>query len=269
MDELEKKTVVELKDMAKKAGIRGYSKMRKHDLIESLKEILLEGKKTRRRRKVTGKQKNVSRVASETLSSAGAPSTLEEKMPDARFVAVEDRAKAVEKKAVEEVLPASHPGERVVVVPRDPEWVFIYWETSEQAWEKARKDFRGGRSVLKLYHGETQPSTVLVRAEVGLKQGKFYARVPRSGGMVRAEVGIEKEDGSFYPVLISQVVPTIGSGQRGGEVRFMTVPFEVPLKELKERGSLVPSGQGAQSGQILTEKEFRRIYGDLPSSYRK
>ena len=270
MEELEKKTVVELKEMAKKAGIRGYSKMRKHDLIESLKESLLEEKKPKRRRKVTGKQKkDIPRKASETLSSAGADSTLEEKMPDARFVAPSDKVKIPPHAGEGEVLPTSHPGQRIVVVPRDPEWVYIYWEASDEALEQVMKDRGKGTAVLKVYHGETEPRDTLISAEVSLKQGKYYARVPSSGGVVRAEVGIQKHDGGFWALLISPVVPTIGAGQRGGDVQFMTVPFDVPLKKLKKQGGLVPASEGTRSGQLLTEKEFRRIYGDLPWSYRK
>lgn len=277
MEELEKKRVVELKEMAKKAGIRAYSKMRKRDLIESLKEFLAETSQVRKKRKTRGKkEKPLSSPVCTDLHEADAPSTLKEKMPDrekmpdARFVTPSEKISSVGERAEEEALPSSYPGKRLLVVPRDPEWVYIFWEIGNEELEKAKDEFGAGREVLKVYHGETQARAVLVSTEVQLKQGKYYARVPSSGGVVRVEVGIEKEDGNFYPVLGSSHVPTIPAGHRGGEVqvRFMTVPFDVPLTELKQRGTLVTSTEVAQPVQVLSEKEFRNIYGDLPWSDR-
>jgi len=49
MDDLRKKTVVELQEIAKKAKIRGRSKMRKQELIEALSKVSQGSKNTRKK----------------------------------------------------------------------------------------------------------------------------------------------------------------------------------------------------------------------------
>jgi len=315
--ELKKKTVAELRVLAREAGIRGYSRMTKEALLEALSTAPHtrararkrtaavappEGRKARTRKPRTTTEddrmlaalesseedvpeffdysehpdllpeaKDIEQLYEELVAAVDAE---DEKMhpEDPGAAAVQPREPTARDAApasgpvanpqgaaaphAEDLgdLPGGYGEDRLALVPRDPEWAFIHWELSDRTWRAAEQAGGPGRAILRVTFESPEGRIDRTDAEVYPFSGRYYARIPSSGRYVTAELGLLDAGQGFHAVLRSDRVLAPRVGTHPGPVRFLTVPPDRPLREVRANPS-------EPVGRILSEEEYARLYG--------
>lgn len=199
----------QLIELAGKVDIKGRHRLRKRDLIQELRKYLPVLKEELNRLRVPLKnagnqQAGSSRVAEKPAATAPSPTT---------FV---DRGAP---------LGTSYGQDRLVMLVRDPYWVFCYWELDGTACEKlkarhGKEIFDGARWVLRLHmQNDGQPTDIDVHCDAR----NWYINV-RDNCEMHGEIGIVTRPGKFLGLATSNRVRT----PRGGmseqtEPEFMTV----------------------------------------------
>lgn len=165
------------------------------------------------------------------------------------------------------VLPASYAEDRLVLVPRDPEWVFIYWELSDASYRRALALVPGGRVVLRLYVEQDSGTTGVSEQDVGAGSRRVYARARGGDRAMMAELGLRGGGDVFVTMVRSERAHVPVARVRPGTPRFMSVPFDVPLRTLREQGHVAGGRFVDTRGRLLTEAEYHRLFGrSVPGS---
>lgn len=127
--------------------------------------------------------------------------------------------------AADTVLPDREPGElphgygtdRLVLLPRDPWWVFAYWEVIPAVRGTALRglgaEAEGARDVLRVYDVTFLTFTgdnAWFFFDVELTPGadRWYVNVPRPAAAYVAEIGLRTRAGRFVPLVRSSTVST-------------------------------------------------------------
>lgn len=223
-------------ELAGKVDLKGRHRMRKRDLIQELRKYLpqLKDELARLRPAVKAALKP---AGSSTMTSKSAPA------PSAgpQFV---DRGAA---------LPTSYTQDKLVMLVRDPYWVFCYWELSGSARttleaQHGRGVFDGARWVLRVHSsGQGRPTDIEVQPEAR----NWYVNV-RDNSDLFSEIGIITRQGEFLGLTKSNRVRTPRGGmsdQDGAE--WMTV--EGDYANIKRHVSRTVTIQ-AGTGQLLAER---------------
>ncbi|HHV53864.1 MAG TPA: DUF4912 domain-containing protein [Firmicutes bacterium] len=121
-----------------------------------------------------------------------------------------------------EDLPGSYGKDRLVLLVRDPRWLFAYWEVTEDTWERTRSaagpaEWDRGRTVLRVVEagagvrhpeeangGPAADERALWQAEVG-SSNNWYVELGTVTSPVRAELGRLLPGGRFIPLLQSNL----------------------------------------------------------------
>ncbi|MGQ9532010.1 MAG: DUF4912 domain-containing protein [Desulfotomaculales bacterium] len=111
-------------------------------------------------------------------------------------------------------LPAAYGADRLVLLARDPHWLYAYWEVSATREKEFRATFgpeawQASRPVLRLYDvtpGEPAPDYL----EIAVQEGtvNWHIHVGRPDHAFRAELGRKLPDGRFVPLLVSNIATT-------------------------------------------------------------
>jgi hypothetical protein len=127
--------------------------------------------------------------------------------------------------AADSVLPDREPGElpyayghdRLVLLPRDPGWVFAYWEVTPAVRGNALRalgvEAEGARDVLRVYDVTFLTFTgdnAWFSFDIELLPGadRWYVSVPRPAAAYVAEIGLRTRTGRFVPLVRSSTVST-------------------------------------------------------------
>lgn len=131
------------------------------------------------------------------------------------------------KKFVENLdLPAGYNHTNLTLIPRDPYWIFAYWEISPSALEKlkkriGKKSFENALYKIRMhdvtsvdFNGKNANSSFDV--DITEKKGNSYINLPCDNVNYRAELGISAPDGNFFPLTMSNyaAVPRLSSSPR-------------------------------------------------------
>lgn len=106
-------------------------------------------------------------------------------------------------------LPNGYGVTRLVLMPRDPQWMHAYWEIAPYTWAEAEKSFGGevrrtGRAVLRFFTaGSAKPS---FDVDVSLDTRNWYTRLEGAGGAWYAQLGLILPDGRFVLLAISNTI---------------------------------------------------------------
>ncbi|MEM4307696.1 MAG: DUF4912 domain-containing protein [Thermoplasmata archaeon] len=110
--------------------------------------------------------------------------------------------------AVIEPLPASYEEDKLVLLVRDPRWIFAYWDLSNQSKIKLAVEIEKSlgtlRKTLRVYE-LTKGKKKCVDIDVG-NTTSWYINVPHPDTEYQAEFGLKDENDNFVPILISNVV---------------------------------------------------------------
>ena len=110
-------------------------------------------------------------------------------------------------------LPHDYGDTKIVVMVRDPEWVFAYWEVNDAKREKM-KLFRTGhdrRVVLRFYKVDgrdwpSEPAHYTFDVEVGPYSSSWYLRMPEPDSQWVAELGMFDPEGNYVSIARSNVI---------------------------------------------------------------
>ena len=267
-------TVIQLRAIAEKRKLTGYSKLRKGQLVALLlprgptatepTRARSASAASQARAKDSKSDRNQTGVSGQATTLTGKSAPLAKPARPARIEVVpagrarteaetkteptppvEPSAESTKPFDEHHGLPDSYGQPLAVLMPKNPEWLFLYWDFDDPTRSRLSDDgndtflmvFMDGREVL------STPTPV---------EGKrHYIRVPGGGGRVEAHLGSFR-DGRFQAVLISNAVV-------------------VPSARVSEnhRVSYVASSwiqterQAEKSPGLLPDEQYRAFFGDI------
>jgi uncharacterized protein len=249
---LEEMTLRQLRRVASEYGVSRYSRMRKEQLLAAIEEI------QRTRFSSTPSRKLEAQEAVEAAKFDVGQSDL---TGGSLAVVDEDLAD----------LPQGYGESRIVLMPRDPQWAYTYWDISNEHKEALRS--QGGQQLaLRIYdvtdlslqfqspHSvQEYPSDELAR--------EWYLPIPVSDRDYMAEIGYRCADGRWLvlarsaPVRVPPVYPSDWI-----EDQFVTVSWEEDLRdktflELVPPSKRIMVGDATMAGTITGNPIYDEIFG--------
>lgn len=232
---LDQMTLRQLRRVASRYGVSRYSRMRKDQLLESIRVA----------------QKNASVPA--TMNHQASPEfsgtvTDQERVEAAKFeVGQEDAVELASVDAEINDLPEGYGETRIVLMPRDPQWAYTYWDIPHD--HKVILRNQGGQQLaLRLYDATNIDLAYQVPHSVQeypcdeLAQ-EWYLPLPVSDRDYVIEIGYRCADGRWLVLARSvpvHVPPTYPSDWV--EDQFVTVDWEMDLQD-QQIATLVPPEQ--------------------------
>ncbi|MEB3318062.1 MAG: DUF4912 domain-containing protein [Cyanobacteriota bacterium] len=164
-----------------------------------------------------------------------------------------------------EMTPAPRPGgeTRVVFLPRDPQWAYVFWDISEEDREEALRD--GGQQlclrvadVTGLAGGSSHPHT-LQEVVVDSQATEWYLPVPLSDRDYRVELGYRKGSGGWISLAQSSVarVPALHPSE---QILDQFVPFSLEA---------LPSGVQPTPAETADPGLHERLYQTATARWRR
>lgn len=257
--ELEKKTVAELKGLAKKKKVSLESGIKKAEIIRLiLKALNEEGEKVKKtakpkpakavkpkvkkiakkvkkeEKKIAKPATKVKRVAKKVAKAEVKPSpkvrpAVKEKkavtplLPHTpkkidTFEEVVEEAKYYEPVEVhyppEKELPMEYGENKIVIMARDPNWAFAYWEITPEILEKSRKKAGGGANLtLRVYDItgiDFDGKNALSHFDISVYErvSNWYIELGKPDRSFCADLGLLTPKGYFIPIVRSNVIIT-------------------------------------------------------------
>ena len=213
---LEEMTLRQLRKVASECSISRYSRMRKDQLLASIQEV---------------QRTKISLSPSRTLEA-------QEEVEAAKFeLGQEDRTGGTLASVDEGLgdLPGGYGESRVVLMPRDPQWAYTYWDIPNQHKEDLRR--QGGQQLaLRLYDVtdmslEYQSPHSIQEYPCDELAREWYLPMPVSDRDYVVDIGYRCADGRFLvlarsaPVRVPPVYPSDWI-----EDQFITLPWEEDLR---------------------------------------
>lgn len=267
---LEEMTLRQLRKVASECGVSRYSRMRKEQLLASIQEIQ--------------KTKAVVPGPSPGLES-------QEQVEAAKFeVGQEDRGgetlAAVD--AGLNVLPDGYGESRIVLMPRDPQWAYTYWDVPNRHKQDLRH--QGGQQLaLRIYDAtdislESQRPHSIQEYPCDEMAREWYLPIPVSDRDYVAEIGYRCADSRWLLLARSapvRVPPMYSSDWM--EDFFITVDWQTELRGKQVFKLAAPNHRDSEAGmetaaepplhdQVMTmaqETEAQRVAGSLYGSMQQ
>ncbi|AFY66940.1 DUF4912 domain-containing protein [Geitlerinema sp. PCC 7407] len=246
---LEEMTLRQLRRVASEYGISRYSRMRKSQLLASIQEV---------------QRTKFSLSPSRTLEA-------QEEVEAAKFELGQEDRTGGELSSVDEGLadlPSGYGESRIVLLPRDPQWAYAYWDVPNEHKEDARR--QGGLQLaLRLYdvtdiNLEHQSPHSLQEYPCDELAREWYLPVPVSDRDYAIDIGYRCADGRWLvlarslPVHIPPVYPSDWI-----EDNFITINWDEELRGKKFFELVPPSKKPAPvaGDSPLYEKIFGMAQG--------
>jgi len=251
--------VAALREMARELGVKGYSRLNREALLAAIQAA-------------AGGESDLSATApAEPAPSAPAAADWPEPVSSAP---VTEPAPLVTE--VSFPFPSSYGVDRVVLLVRDPQWLFSYWDTSSETWERIQESgitdpANGWRRVLRLHDvtgvvaGEPCDATRLTDIEVGPDAADFYFQTPRPNREYLVEFGYLSSAGEFIRLAVSNVVgaprnaPSEQVDEAWGQL------YDEALR-LSLAGASASGGAGAFPGSVDAARSLSELLADRISS---
>ncbi len=245
---LEEMTLRQLRRVASELGISRYSRMRKAQLLTSIQQ-----------RQKTQQQQTSLKSPSHVLEA-------QEEVEAAKFqVGQEDRTGG-ELSSVDEGLPELPDGygeSRIVLMPRDPQWAYTYWDVPREHKEELRN--QGGQQLaLRLYDVtnitlESQSPHSVQEYPCDELAREWYLPIPVSDRDYAVEIGYRCADGRWLVLARSTSVriPPIYPSDWVDD-QFITVSFDEEIQGKTFANLVHPSKQESAKGAPTSA-----IYDDI------
>lgn len=135
-------------------------------------------------------------------------------------------------------LPESYEIDTIYVLPRDPEWIFCYWEISKETLRHYMTQSVDNRLYIKIsdvtdiiYDGGNANRFLLYEIPYGTKNWYAFVDAPERDFVV--EIVVKSRHG-LLPVLRSKTIRMPPASIAPGTVKFVTIPFDLPFARIKE-----------------------------------
>lgn len=184
--------------------------------------------------------------------------------------------RAQEWHAPSQELPHEYGDTRIVLLVRDPEWVFTYWEINDAARGEfgIPREGHGRRMVIRVYQitGRSWPEEgahYCFDIDISPYASNWYVKLPEVGQRWCAELGVFDEEGIYVPICRSNFVATPRDtvstetdadwmaveetfrklySASGGEVLHEVRGSEVLVRSLEKDVTKLLRGEGLSSG---------------------
>jgi hypothetical protein len=214
-------TLRQLRKVAAELEISRYSRMRKSQLLADIQTILMA--KGSASSQVESSNSETQEIVEASKFDLGSEETEENLEPLA----------AIDKSIGE--LPTGYGESRIVLLPRDPQWAYVYWDVPNSQKEELRK--QGGQQLaLRLYDAtdvnlDYQTPNNLQEYNSDELAREWYLPIPISDRDYVAELGYRCADGRWLVLTRSKVVhvPPVFPSE-WVEDNFITVPWDQTLK---------------------------------------
>ena len=269
--ELETMTLRQLRKVASELKIPRYSRMRKAQLLDAIKKTLkkLEQQKLFQDSSSTQEEQQVEASKFQVGQEAIANDTLsqeEQQVEASKFqvgqeAIADDTLSSVDQDLGE--LPGGYGESRVVLLPRDPQWAYCYWDIPNEHKEELRR--QGGQQLaLRIYDvtdinlGQQSPHNIQEYLCDELAR-EWYLPIPVSDRDYVVDIGYRCADGRWLslarsaPVRIPPVYPSDWI-----EDNFITVNWEQDLRG-KTVFTLVPPSK-KQAGTVGSNEIYEQIF---------
>ncbi|MGF1498283.1 MAG: DUF4912 domain-containing protein [Elainellaceae cyanobacterium] len=259
---LEEMTLRQLRKVASEYGVSRYSRMRKEQLVAAIQEI------------------QRARFPVATAPTTTTAHTAQEEVEAAKFDVGQTDLTGGDLADVDSGLadlPAGYGESRIVLMPRDPQWAYVYWDVPNEHREELRRQ-GGSRLALRFYdvtdiNMDYQRPHNLQQYECDELAREWYLPIPVSDRDYAVEIGYLTADGRWLvlarsaPVHIPPIYPSDWV-----EDQFITVSWEEAL-EGRTLVELVPPSKrmaAAESNGIYEQvfgmaqsAEAQRVAGSL------
>ena len=268
---LEEMTLRQLRRVASEYEVSRYSRMRKVELVAAIKqkqiaagdrreapEVMphIDGQTTVEASRFTNAAQSLA-VGSSTHSNTA---TLVSTAPDMASLSTVDLGLAD--------LPSGYGESRIVLLPRDPQWAYAYWDIPNEHKQELRN--QGGRRLALRFYDVTdidihsQSPHSLQQYDCGEMTREWYLPIPVSDRDYTVEVGYICDDGRWLmlsrsaPVRIPPVYPSDWI-----EDQFVTVGWNQELKGRTIAKLVSPSQKAGTAGQAGTAADSSGIYKEI------
>ncbi len=108
-------------------------------------------------------------------------------------------------------LPEGYGGTEAALLPRDPNWMFVYWEISENARKNLRREhgddvFQKGRQVIRVYDMSDGNGSRYFDISIMHEARSWYVNVQEAGKPYCCEIGLVLPDGRFIGIVKTNTV---------------------------------------------------------------
>ncbi|NJR66979.1 MAG: DUF4912 domain-containing protein, partial [Leptolyngbyaceae cyanobacterium CRU_2_3] len=259
---LEEMTLRQLRRVASEVGISRYSRMRKDQLLNAIREIQQRMQISPNPSRILEAQAEVEAAkfdVGQTDRSGGLLATVDESLPD---------------------LPDGYGECRIVLMPRDPQWAYAYWDIPNDLKESARQ--QGGVRLALRFYDVTDINLTLQRPH-SLQQyecdelaREWYLPIPVSDRDYMIEIGYITVDGRWLLLARSaevRIPPVYPSDWVDDQ--FITIDWDEELRSRTFLQLAHPSRQVATPIRIpvydevfvrAESAEAHRVVGSVPSS---
>ncbi|MBF2036474.1 MAG: DUF4912 domain-containing protein [Leptolyngbyaceae cyanobacterium T60_A2020_046] len=247
--DLEELTLRQLRKIASEYEVSRYSRMRKEELIEAIQSAQM--------RRVQTAPAPAAMVDGQTEVEAAKFAPVTEPLP------VEELASVDESLAD---LPIGYGESRIVLMPRDPQWAYAYWDVPNEHKEDLRRQ-GGARLALRFYDvtdidlGYQAPHS-LQQYECDELAREWYLPIPVSDRDYVVEIGYVCNDGRWLvlarsaPAHIPPVYPSDWV-----EDHFMTVTWDQDLRGKTLMTLVPPSRRAAETSNPIYDEIFGMAQG--------
>ncbi len=180
--------------------------------------------------------------------------TAQERVTDAKFYTGTAETGPA---AAYDALPHEYGRERIVLLPRDPQTVFAFWEVTERHLDAERKRAGGeARLCVRIYDVTGAPfdgrnEVAFFDQEVYERVGSWYFNLDRPGRAFCADLGVRSAGGGFVTLLRSNTI----SVPRVGFSDVLDDAWAIPVEEfLRLYGVAGPGGTSSAQAQELMRK---------------
>lgn len=250
---LDEMTLRQLRKVASELGISRYSRMRKAQLLAAITQALRER---------------------QTITQGSSQIQEEQRMDAGKFdVGQEDRVGGPLASVDEDLgeLPGGYGESRIVLMPRDPQWAYAYWDISNEHKEQLRR--QGGQQLaLRLYDAtdinlEYQAPHSVQEYLCDELAREWYLPIPVSDRNYIVEIGYRCGDGRWLILARSASVrvPPVYPSDWIEDI-FVTVDWEEDLSGKAIYELVPPSKKQLIPGERASSPIYDQIFGMAESA---
>ncbi|MFA5320481.1 MAG: DUF4912 domain-containing protein [Candidatus Omnitrophota bacterium] len=169
-------------------------------------------------------------------------------------------------------LPCSYGKDKLVIHPRDPHWIYSYWEVIPGTYDSLRgrlgEDFYKAKKILRIYDVSnivfnSRNAHKYFDIEVGPDALSWYIHVQEAGRSWCVDLGLRLPNGEFITILRSNVISTPLDGPSWITDEEWMVPEELFARLY---GMGFGFGQSSPIGKTWQERIKRELFSGILSS---